>query len=238
MKRSSFITWDQLKVGAVIVVAIIVVGVAIYKLGQTANLFSKRYRLTAFLKEANGLREGGPVMVAGQLAGTIRSIEFLAVDNDTTRNLRVILEIDAGLREQIRSDSRARVRTMGLLGDKMIDITPGTPRYGILAANDTIVVAPSVDFEAVLAMAAGATDDVVGLTQDLRQITARLVSGEGTVGQLLTNPRMYDEMAGTLARTNALLVRVQQSNGTVGRCRWTAVAVYSRSSAASATVMS
>ena len=49
MRRSPSITWDQLRVGLVIAVAVVVVGVAIYRLGQAANLFTKRYHLTAFL---------------------------------------------------------------------------------------------------------------------------------------------------------------------------------------------
>ena len=162
MKRSSFITWDQLKVGGIILAALAVLAVAIYKLGQAANLFSKRYELVAFLPNANGLRAGGTVFVAGQFAGTIRSIDFLPVDNDTTRNLRVRMAIDAALQEQIRGDSKAKVRTMGLLGDKVIDISIGTPRHGVLRSGDTISVAPSLDYEAVLAQVAGAVDDMVG----------------------------------------------------------------------------
>src|SRR5438552_5393211 len=142
MKRSSFITCEQLKVGLLIVVALSVLAVAIYKLGQAANLFSRRYDLYAFLGEANGLRTGGTVLVAGQFAGTIKSIDFLPVDNDTTRNLRIKMAVDQGLREQIRGDSKARVRTLGLLGDKVIDISTGTPRYGALRPGDTIAVSP------------------------------------------------------------------------------------------------
>jgi hypothetical protein len=56
MKRSAVITWDQLKVGAVILVALIVMGVAILKLGQAAHLFSKRYTLVSFVPSTAGLR--------------------------------------------------------------------------------------------------------------------------------------------------------------------------------------
>src|SRR6185369_1701030 len=105
MKRSSFITWDQLKVGGIILAALGVLAVAIFKLGQSANLFSKRYELVAYLPNANGLRNGGTVFVAGQFAGTIRAIEFMPVDNDTTKNLKIRMAIDAGLQDQIRADS-------------------------------------------------------------------------------------------------------------------------------------
>jgi phospholipid/cholesterol/gamma-HCH transport system substrate-binding protein len=217
MKRSSFITWDQLKVGGLIVFAITVMAVAIYKLGKAANLFARRYELIAFLKEAPALRVGGPVNVAGQLAGTIKDIRFLPVDNDTTRNLRLVVAIDERLHDQVRGDSKARVKTMGLLGDKVIDISPGTAKYPALRAGDTIKVDAALDYEAVLARAAGAVDDVVGLTHDLRRLTASLVAGKGTMGQLLTNPALYNDLQETLARTDALLGRVQSSHGTLSR---------------------
>jgi phospholipid/cholesterol/gamma-HCH transport system substrate-binding protein len=217
MKRSAIITWDQFRVGGVIVVALVILGLAAYKLGQAANLFTKRYELVVFLPNANGLREGGSVTLAGQLVGTVKKIEFLPVDFDSTRNLRITTRIDRTLREQIRKDSEARLRTMGLLGDKVLDISPGTPRFAVLQPGDTIRVATALDYEAVLAKAAGAVDDVVGLTHDLRTVTAGLAQGRGTVGQLLTNRAMYDQMTGAMARANALFAGLQNPNGTFGR---------------------
>ena len=217
MKRSSFITWDQLKVGGVIIAALFVLGVAIYKLGQAANLFSKRYELVTYLPNAAGLRAGGTVFVAGQFAGTISSIEFLPIDNDTTRNLRVRMAVDEGLQNQIRADSKAKVRTLGLLGDKVIDISIGTPRYGILRSGDTISVATSLDYEAVLTQAAGAVSDMVELTHDLRTLTTGIVGGKGTVGQLVTNRALYDEFVGTMGRANSMLAKFENPNGSFAR---------------------
>jgi phospholipid/cholesterol/gamma-HCH transport system substrate-binding protein len=217
MKRSSFITWDQLKVGGIIIAALAVGAIAIYKLGQAANLFSKRYELYAYLPNAAGLRTGGTVLVAGQFAGTIKSIDFLPVDNDTTRNLRVRLAIDQNLQNQVRSDSKAKVRTLGLLGDKVIDISIGTPRYGVLRTGDTIAVAAALDYEAVLTQAASAVNDMVELTHDMRKLTGGLVRGEGTVGQLITNRRLYDEFLGTMGRANSMLARFENPNGTFAK---------------------
>lgn len=217
MKRSSFITWDQLRVGLVILAALGILTLAVYKLGQAANLFTKRYELVAFLKEANGLREGGTVTLAGQLAGTVKKIEFLPVDTDTSRNLKITVGVDQNLQQQIRSDSKAQIRTMGLLGDKIFDISPGTPRYSVLKSGDTIAVSPALDYEEVLSQAAGAVGDVVELTRDLRQLTGGIVRGEGTIGQLVTNRELYDQFTNTLGRTNAMLAKLQNPNGTVGR---------------------
>ena len=217
MKRSAFITWDQLRVGLVILAALGILTLSIYKLGQATNLFSKRYELKAFVAQANGIREGGSVTVAGLLAGTIKKIDFLPVDYDTTHNIRITLSLDQSLQDHIRGDSKAQIRTMGLLGDKIVDITPGTPRYQVLRNGDTIAVLPALDYEQVLTQAAGAVGDVVELTRDLRQLTGGIVRGEGTLGQLVTNRALYDQLTGTLARTNTMLARLQNPNGTVGR---------------------
>jgi len=217
MKRPSFITWEQLRVGALILVALAVLTVAVVRLGQAANLFGGRYTLVTFLPNANGLTVGGSVLIAGKLAGTVREIEFLPPDRDTTRNLRLLLEVNQELQSQVRADSRARLRTLGLLGDKVVDISPGTSAYQVLQPNDTVPAQLAVDYDAILQQASGAVGDLVQLTGDLRAITGGLVKGEGTAGQLLTNRALYDDLSRTLAQTNAIMTRLENPNGTFGR---------------------
>ena len=217
MKRAQTITWEQLKVGAIIAAALAILMIAIFRLGEAANLFATRYELVTFLESANGLREGGAVTVAGQVAGSIQRIDFLPPDADTTRNLRVTIEIAEALQEQIREDSRARLRTLGLLGDRILDLSPGTPRYAVLQPGDTVPLSASLDYEAVIARASGAVGDMVELTRDLRNLTGGMVRGEGTMGQLLTTRTLYDRLSSTLTRMDDLLERVATSNGTVGR---------------------
>jgi phospholipid/cholesterol/gamma-HCH transport system substrate-binding protein len=217
MKRSEIITKDALRVGVLAIIVLAVLTYSILKLGQAARLFSRRYSLVAFVANAAGLREGGPVNVAGQLAGTITKIEFLPVDMDTTRNLKITIEIDQRLQPQVRRDSRVILRNQGLLGDRLFDITPGTPRYPALKQGDTLVLGNSVDYEMMIQQVSAALTDVVGLTHDMRGLTQSLARGEGTAGQLLTNRELYDRLNGTLASASALLSRLQNPNGSVGR---------------------
>ena len=217
MRRSAVITWDQLKVGAVILVAIVVIGIAILKLGEAAHLFTKRYTLVSFVPNTAGLRVGGQVTVAGQLAGSVKSIEFLPVDADTTRNLKVIIEVDKEVQPQVRRDSQAKLKTLGLLGDKVFDITPGTPRFTPLNDGDTLRLGEALDYEAVLVQASGALEQVVSLTGSLQKVANGVVAGEGTVGQLLTNRQLFDNLNSTLATTNTLMARLQNPRGTVGQ---------------------
>ena len=217
MKRSSYLTWDQLKVGALILVAIIILAFAILRLGQAGNLFGKRYHLVAFVGNVSGLRIGGPVTVAGQLAGSIDDIRFLPVDQDTTRNLKIILQVNQSLQAQVRQDSRAKIKTQGLLGDKVLDISPGTPRYAPLHEGDTVRIAPAVDYEAVVQQASGVITQASGVTQQLQRTIDQINRGQGTLGQLLTNRTLYDQLNSTLARSSLLMSRLENPRGTIGR---------------------
>src|SRR3954467_687358 len=217
MRRSSFITWDQLKVGALILVALLILGFAALKLGQAGNLFGKRYQLISFVGNASGLRVGGPVTVAGQLAGAIKEINFLPPDADTTRNLQLVLEVNYSLRDQVRQDSRAKIKTLGLLGDKVYDISVGTPRHRTLVNGDTLIVVPALDYEAVVVQAGNAITQVVDLTRDLKKVVTGINSGQGTLGQLVTNRQLYDQLNSTLTGTSRLMARLENPRGTIGR---------------------
>jgi phospholipid/cholesterol/gamma-HCH transport system substrate-binding protein len=156
-------------------------------------------------------------MVAGQLAGSVKDVQFLPPDNDTTRNLKLVVEVDRKLSEQVRKDSRAKIKTQGFLGDKVFDISVGTPRFPALRDGDTILIAPSTDYDAVVAQASSAIGQVVELTQDLKKVTGGVTRGEGTLGQLVTNRQLYDNLNASLARTSALMARLENPRGTIGR---------------------
>jgi phospholipid/cholesterol/gamma-HCH transport system substrate-binding protein len=117
----------------------------------------------------------------------------------------------------VRENSYAKIRTLGLLGNKVLDISVGTPQLAALEPGDTVRVSESLDYEAVIAQASGAVGDLVELTHDMREITGGIVRGEGTVGQLLTSRTLYDQLTSTLTETSTLLRRMQQPNGTFGR---------------------
>src|SRR5690349_15852477 len=104
MKRGTFITWEHVRVVAVVFVALAVLLFGGYKLAKAANLLGKKYELIAFVPSANGIRVGGAVTVAGQLVGSVSSIDFLPVDNDTTRNLRIVVQLDQKVQQQVRAD--------------------------------------------------------------------------------------------------------------------------------------
>ena len=216
MKRATKISWEELRVGIVILIAVAAGVFAMFELGQAANLFTSRYRLIAYVKNAKGLAKGAAVTIDGQVAGSIEAIQFLPVSDDTTRNLKITVTIDRRLQPQVRGDSRATLQSLGLLGDKVFNISSGTAKYSVLQPGDVVPMATSLDYDQVIQQAGTAVTALVALTQDLKSISGSIIKGEGTMGQLVTNRSLYDALTGTLQQTNTLLARLQDQHGTLG----------------------
>lgn len=216
MKRATAISWEELRVGIVILIAVAAGIFAMFELGQAANLFTHRYTLVAYVKNAKGLAKGAAVTIDGQVAGSIETIEFLPVSDDTTRNLKITVTIDRRLQPQVRGDSRATLQSLGLLGDKVFNISSGTAKYSVLQPGDVVPMATSLDYDQVIQQAGTAVTAMVELTQDLKSISGQILKGEGTMGQLVTNRSLYDALTGTLQQTNTLLTRLQDRHGTLG----------------------
>jgi phospholipid/cholesterol/gamma-HCH transport system substrate-binding protein len=200
----------------VILIAVAAGVFAMFKLGEAANLFTSRYRLIAYVKNAKGLAKGAAVTIDGQVAGSIESIAFLPISDDTTRNLKITVTIDRRLQGQVRGDSRATLQSLGLLGDKTFNISSGTAKYNVLQPGDVVPMATSLDYDQVIQQAGTAVTAMIALTQDLKSISGSILKGEGTMGQLVTNRSLYDALTGTLQQTNTLLARLQDRHGTIG----------------------
>ncbi len=217
VRRRTF-EWRQARVIGLVVIGILLLLYGAYRVGEVFDVFSSRYELVTLVPSALGLREGAPVTLAGQRVGQVKSIDFIPVDEKFgTTNLAVRLAIANDVQEQIRADSRAFLRTQGLLGDKLVDIQPGTPRSRILQEGDTLAAGRSMDVESFLAEAAAALDTATQVVGNLRDITRGIKRGKGTMGQLLTDEELYVRMVGATSTLQSTLVKINRADGTLGR---------------------
>jgi phospholipid/cholesterol/gamma-HCH transport system substrate-binding protein len=138
------------------------------------------------------------------------------VDQDTARNLEITVELDQAVSDQVRRDSKATLKTLGLLGDKVFDISVGTPRFPTLKDGDTLTLSNALDFEAVLKQASGTLYKVDTLTGGVQRLVNGVSKGEGTLGAMVTSRTLYDQLNQTLSSTNGLMVRLQNPRGTIG----------------------
>jgi phospholipid/cholesterol/gamma-HCH transport system substrate-binding protein len=126
-------TASQARVGVVIALGLLVLAVGIYQVGKLFDVFARRYSLFTLVENSAGLSSGAPVTLAGQRVGQVDEVQFIPVHERVgTANIRIRFSVNRNIQEQIREDSRAKLRTMGLLGDKILDLSVGTPRYPVL----------------------------------------------------------------------------------------------------------
>jgi phospholipid/cholesterol/gamma-HCH transport system substrate-binding protein len=210
--------WRQVRVGSLIIVSLALLAYAVYRVGSTLDIFARRYEVTTIVPSALGLREGAAVTLAGQRIGQVRRIEFIPVGQKVgDNNLRVVLGIAHEVRDQVRTDSRAYLRTQGLLGDKFVDISPGTPAGRVLQPGDTITAGRSLDLDEFIMQASEALEQATGIVGNLQNLTGGMLRGEGTVGRLLHDDQLYVSLTGTTAELRRTLAEINRADGTFGR---------------------
>lgn len=219
MNGASRISWNQVRVGMAVAAAITVLAVAVFFIGETGAVFGERYKLVTLMPSASGLIEGAGVRVAGQDVGKVDRIEFVPVAQRQNPDhvLLVTLAINRSVGEQIRADSEARIRTQGLLGDKIIDITPGSLEAPILEEGDTLASAAALDYEQALGSAAALVEDLGTILRDFRLIADSLLAGRGTAGRLLMDTSLYVELLETSRSMNEFLGAVGRGEGALAQ---------------------
>lgn len=218
MTRRRSLGWQRVRVTALIAMGVLLLAFGVYRVGKIFDVFASRYSLTILVPNVSGLREGAPVTLAGQRVGQVKNIEFIPVEHKRgADNLIIELKIAEDVRTQIRRDSRAYLRAQGLLGDKFIDISPGSGKANILQPGDTIDSELVMDIEQFLARGGALLDSASQAVGNVRLITGGLVRGKGTMGQLLTNEQLYARMLATTQNLQSTLQQFNNPNGTFGR---------------------
>jgi|SRR5579863_34503 len=230
MKRSVNITWAEVKVGLVVMAGFVIFILAILSFGTLRSFFVPRSLLEARFSEVKGIKAGAPVWLSGVEVGNVRGIQL--AQEDRPPDIRVIMEIDASMREMIRRDATASIRTEGLLGDQYIEISMGSPSAPRLPAGATLqgkvpigimdLVSGSSEtlgeMTQFLKRAGNVTsDEILKFIQSLNTVTMRLTQGEGTAGRLINDPSIYNAIKDLAGEGQILLKKLEEDRGTVNR---------------------
>ena len=208
--------WMQLRVGIVAVVVLALVAIAILRLDAVGSLFATPVEFTVRLNDGLGLREGSQVTVAGLPAGIVSDLAVTPGDRGGAV-VSAKITMNAEQFALLRDDSRSRLRVLGLLGDRLLDFTPGTPTRPALTPDDTLSVEAFAELGDLFAAADTAMRAVSAVSTDLRTVAGRLQKGDGTLGRLFTDAALYDTLLRTVRRADQVLASLQTGRGTLGR---------------------
>ena len=159
----------SLWVGLFALAALIGFAGAVLSLTAERGFWKPRYRLVAHFQSVQGLVQGAPVRLAGKDVGSVEAVDFAPLGSSKPP-IRVDLSVDAAVQDRIRSDSQATIGTIGLLGDRYVEISLGTPEGQVLGDGAELRTATPLDIADVMAKGTQALDDVAELAANLNQV--------------------------------------------------------------------
>lgn len=176
-----------------IIAAFVIFVVAIFILAGKENLFTSTFRLNAGFETVSGLQSGASVRYNGISVGKVDNIEIVS-----DRNVKVLMTLDKNVQRFIKQDSKATVSSEGLVGNKIIEIIPGTSTALSVEDNETIQSVKPIDVEDILKTLKETGENARDLTKDLAEVVNKVNEGEGTIGQLINNDQLYRSVDSTM----------------------------------------
>ncbi|MFW6206522.1 MAG: MlaD family protein [Gemmatimonadota bacterium] len=216
MARSSGREW---RVGLLILGALAVLAFGIFLIGEESNLFVRKNAYVIYFPTAGGLNTGNPVHLDGVEVGTVRSV--LLPTDATSSQIKVGVEVASRYEKRIREDSMARIKTLGLLGDKYVEVTTGSPDAEPISPGGVIPAAPPTNVDKLIGSGEDVMDNVVQISADLRDVLHRMEQGQGLLGELTTESetgrRMTDAVIETMESIERVARHVETGDGPLSR---------------------
>jgi len=201
------------RLGAFIVVTLAVLATGVFVIGSKEYLFHSTYQLKAQFENVAGLADGADVQVGGVHSGTVHSIALPRKPGD---KVTVLMDLDKSTHEIIKSDSVASIETAGLLGSQYVAISFGTEGQAEVKDGEIIKSeAPLVMSDLlkktndILDSSQDAIDNTTKATAHLNSVSAKIDSGQGTVGALVNDKQIYNNLQQTTTTLNATLLQAQ-----------------------------
>ncbi len=222
--------WEiELKVGVFVSAGVILLMVAILLIGGQQSFLSRTSNYNVFFKGVDGLVTGAKVAIGGLQVGTVNSVDFDA----KSREVKVELKIEQKYQEYIREDSRVEISTQGMLGDKYITVSAGSPESKIVEEGATLErQSGAADLGRFLSRSdelMGTLNNVTGsLDRILRTFEANkraetIFSSLATTSKNLseTSAKLSQEMnqmklKDTMNQMHAILEKINNGTGTIG----------------------
>lgn len=223
-RSSASISLSQVRVGIFVLLAIVVLVFLVLNASGDINPFSRKLHLKTRFADANGLREGSEVRLAGVRVGKVERIVLLEPSPvPGAPRVEAQLTVDSTIdgrpaNERIRSDSQAQQGSPSLLGNEMlINITPGTA-VGQPVADGALL--PSSSSNTVNDFATSGTDlaqRLSKLSDEINGIVKDVKEGKGTVGRLFSDEALYNNLNATIRETEDVMQAIRSGNGSAGR---------------------
>jgi phospholipid/cholesterol/gamma-HCH transport system substrate-binding protein len=201
------------RLGAFIVATLAVLAAGVFLIGSQENLFRSTYQLKAQFDNVAGLAVGADVEVGGVHSGNVHSIKLPHKPGD---KVIVVMDLDRSTKEIIKQDSVASIETEGVLGNQFVAISFGSAGQAEVRDGETIQSVPPLELGALLAKTNAILDssqqaiqNTTLATAHLNSVSAKIDSGQGTVGALVNDRQLYNNLEQTTTTLHDTMLQAQ-----------------------------
>ncbi|MEN2398788.1 MlaD family protein [Flavobacterium sp. MC2016-06] len=191
MEKKSTYTW---KLGMFVTVGLLLFIMAIYFIGKQKNLFGSTFHITSQFKNVSGLEVGNNVRFSGINVGTVEEIKLI---NDSSVVVRLVMKDE--VREFIKTDARASIGSDGLMGDKVLTISPGVSSRKVIENNGQLASIDGIEMQDIMKSVKKSVDNVGIISDELAIFSHSMNNGNGALARLVRDDKMANSVSNTLS---------------------------------------
>lgn len=182
MKRNTNYIW---KLGLFVIVGLVLLIITIYFIGENKNLFSSTFHLKTKFKNVSGLNVGNNVRFSGINIGTVKEIEFIS---DSSVVVKLIIKKE--VQKFIKTDAKASIGSDGLMGDKILTISPGQASNKIVQDNAMIESNNAIEIEDLMKGLKKSIDNAAIITHELALFTTKMNNKNSVLSKLVNDDKL------------------------------------------------
>ncbi|MEJ6978947.1 MlaD family protein [Pedobacter sp. P351] len=175
----------KITVGIFILIGLVIFVVGVFTLGSQKKAFIKSFSVNVVFDDIQGLKSGDNVWFSGVKIGTIKKIQFYG-----NSQVQVFMNIEEQAHQYIHKDASASISSDGLIGNKIIVITGGNPKFPFIEEGDRIRVNKTLSTDEIMKTLQVNNRNLVDITTDFKTLSSNLVSGKGAAGALLSDEEL------------------------------------------------
>lgn len=191
----------KLALGIFIFFGLVILIIGVLTIGGQHKAFTKSIQLQIVFNDVQGLQTGNNVWLSGMKVGTVKKVSFYGHSQ-----VEVILNVERQAQPHIRKDSKARISTDGLVGNKIVIIDGGSDSAAPVADNDRLQSETLPGLQEITNTLQASNGNLLAITSNLKTISEKLKEGQGTLGQLLNDPSFAEQIHGSLGHLQAATI--------------------------------
>jgi phospholipid/cholesterol/gamma-HCH transport system substrate-binding protein len=207
-------TWARLKVGILAIFAMSILAVLIFLITGNTNIFESQVEVYTFMADAAALTNGAPVNVDGIPVGKVKAIR-LSGSKDAQRLVRIDMQLPEGRLRDIPVDSIASISSANVLGTKYINIKSGMSPMTVQPGGE-LKSLNTGEFQDLVQQGFGVMTSLQDTVQRINKIVGLVENGQGSIGKLLVDETLYNNLLAILAQVKGLADTLNSDKGTLG----------------------